>query len=214
MDGWKTILSFWGPAYFQVRLLLVLGTVEWVGHSRSVKIIYLFWFPGTLFFLEFQGPPSTWDPHFPRWTWGWRTYTYQPSWNPLVQAVFWQDSRGEVHDVWEHVVLKRLISDLWFSLVIRLSHSQVKTRFLPSPNHLSFTFPRAISQHFRPKFPKTSQQWLLRCWKSWNPVVSTTWRHASRHWSGCSQCSPCRPEVPFQAENSPKISSLQIRGPK
>ena len=23
MDGWKTILSYWGPAYFQGRLLLV-----------------------------------------------------------------------------------------------------------------------------------------------------------------------------------------------
>ena len=27
MDGWNTILSFWDFAYFQVRLLLVLGRV-------------------------------------------------------------------------------------------------------------------------------------------------------------------------------------------
>ena len=27
MDGWNTIVSFWGPAYFQGRLLLVLGRV-------------------------------------------------------------------------------------------------------------------------------------------------------------------------------------------
>ena len=25
MDNWETILSFWGPAYFQGRLLLVSG---------------------------------------------------------------------------------------------------------------------------------------------------------------------------------------------
>ena len=27
MDGWNTIVSFWGPAYFQGRLLLVSGSV-------------------------------------------------------------------------------------------------------------------------------------------------------------------------------------------
>ena len=27
MDGWNTIVSFWGPAYFQVLLLLVSGRV-------------------------------------------------------------------------------------------------------------------------------------------------------------------------------------------
>ena len=29
MDGWNTIVSFWGPAYFQVRLLLVSGSVSY-----------------------------------------------------------------------------------------------------------------------------------------------------------------------------------------
>ena len=33
MDGWKTILSFWGLAYFQVLLLLVSGSV----HNSSFK---------------------------------------------------------------------------------------------------------------------------------------------------------------------------------
>ena len=28
MDGWNAIVSFWGPAYFQGRLLLVLGSVS------------------------------------------------------------------------------------------------------------------------------------------------------------------------------------------
>ena len=28
MDGWKMILSFWGPAYFQVLLLLVSGKLN------------------------------------------------------------------------------------------------------------------------------------------------------------------------------------------
>ena len=28
MDGWNTIVSFEGPAYFQVRWLLVIGSVQ------------------------------------------------------------------------------------------------------------------------------------------------------------------------------------------
>ena len=28
MDDWNTIVSFWGPAYFQVGLLLVSGSVS------------------------------------------------------------------------------------------------------------------------------------------------------------------------------------------
>ena len=27
MDGWNTILSYWGPAYFEVLLLLFSGSV-------------------------------------------------------------------------------------------------------------------------------------------------------------------------------------------
>ena len=37
MDGWKTILSFWGPPYFKGRLLLVLGTLGrlYISHEIS-----------------------------------------------------------------------------------------------------------------------------------------------------------------------------------
>ena len=36
MDGWNTIVSFWGPAYFQGRLLLVSGRV-FLFHSKVCK---------------------------------------------------------------------------------------------------------------------------------------------------------------------------------
>ncbi len=38
MDGWNTIFSFWGPAYFQVRLLLVSGSVCSHHHSSFCDI--------------------------------------------------------------------------------------------------------------------------------------------------------------------------------
>ncbi len=34
MDGWNTIVSFWGPAYFQALWLLVLGSVS---HNNYLK---------------------------------------------------------------------------------------------------------------------------------------------------------------------------------
>ena len=43
MDGWNTIVSFWGLAYFQVRLLLVLGSVlNFVGHPPVPKTHFTF----------------------------------------------------------------------------------------------------------------------------------------------------------------------------
>ena len=39
MDGWNTILSFWGPAYFPVRLLLVSGRVLTLTYLLRCEIL-------------------------------------------------------------------------------------------------------------------------------------------------------------------------------
>ena len=37
LDGWNTIVSFWGPAYLQGLLLLVSGRVLWVFSNYSTS---------------------------------------------------------------------------------------------------------------------------------------------------------------------------------
>ena len=96
-----------------------------------------------------MGPP------LPTRSWGWRTYTYQPSWNPLVQAVFWQDSRGEVHDVWgtcrfETADLRLVVFVGYPVFPFPSQNSIFRNLQITSVSPSQELFP----QHFRPKFPK------------------------------------------------------------
>ena len=98
MDGWNTILSFWGPAYFQRLLLLVSGSV-----NLNALLVFLkrsdfirFWFlrasriPDTdSFYLNLEQNMSQF------WCCFFSKNGFDNTWEHQVVVILWQQKHGK-----------------------------------------------------------------------------------------------------------------------